>query len=48
VIHPTVSIGLAAYPTHGRTVEEVVVAADRSLYAVKRARRPDVEPPAFE
>jgi|GEM_PF-2197286 len=48
VIHPTVSIGLAAYPTHGRTLEEVVAAADRSLYAVKRARRPDVEPPALE
>ncbi len=38
VIHPTVSIGLAAYPEHGRTTEEIIAAADRALYAAKQAR----------
>jgi diguanylate cyclase (GGDEF)-like protein len=48
VIHPRVSIGLAAYPLHGWTAEEIVAAADHFLYAVRRARRPDVEPRALE
>ncbi len=39
VVYPTVSIGLAAYPDHGRTAEEVVAAADHALYAAKRAGR---------
>ncbi|MCS7313291.1 MAG: GGDEF domain-containing protein [Acidobacteria bacterium] len=38
VIYPTVSIGLAVYPEHGRTTEEIIVAADRALYVAKQAR----------
>lgn len=38
VIYPTVSIGLAAYPEHGRTTEELIATADHALYAAKQAR----------
>ncbi len=35
----TVSIGVAAYPAHGSTGEEVLDAADKALYQAKRAGR---------
>lgn len=35
----TVSIGVAAYPAHGNTGEEVLDAADKALYQAKRAGR---------
>ena len=35
----TISIGVAAAPTHGRTVESLVDAADRALYEAKRSGR---------
>jgi diguanylate cyclase (GGDEF)-like protein len=41
-LHVTVSIGVAAYPEHGRTGGEVMRAADRALYAAKRTGRDKV------
>lgn len=35
----TVSIGVAAYPDHGQTLEEVIQASDRALYESKRGGR---------
>ncbi len=35
----TVSLGLAVYPDHGQTFEEVLVACDRALYESKRTGR---------
>ncbi|SMB78194.1 GGDEF domain-containing protein [Deinococcus hopiensis] len=35
----TVSVGIAVAPTHGRTVTELVKAADHSMYKVKRSGR---------
>jgi len=35
----TVSIGVAVYPEHGDTAQEVMEAADEALYAAKRAGR---------
>jgi diguanylate cyclase (GGDEF)-like protein len=35
----TVSIGLAEFPDHGQTAEEVISCADEALYAAKRAGR---------
>lgn len=35
----TISIGLARFPTHGSTVEELLLAADKALYEAKRAGR---------
>ena len=35
----TVSIGLAAYPKHGTTAEELIRAADQGLYAAKQGGR---------
>lgn len=34
-----ISIGSACYPNHGETLDEVVVAADKAMYAVKAARK---------
>ena len=31
----TVSVGLAVYPSHGKTIEKLVGAADQSLYDMK-------------
>jgi diguanylate cyclase (GGDEF)-like protein len=47
VLHPsgkvvgtvTISIGLAQFPTHGSTVEELLLAADKALYEAKHAGR---------
>ena len=38
-INVTVSIGIAVFPLHGRTGEEVLEAADDALYAAKAAGR---------
>ena len=35
----TVSIGIATYPGHGETVQQVVIAADMALYQAKRQGR---------
>lgn len=35
----TVSIGIALYPEHGETTENVIRAADQALYAAKEAGR---------
>jgi diguanylate cyclase (GGDEF)-like protein/PAS domain S-box-containing protein len=35
----TVSLGLAAYPEHGNTVEEVIIKADKALYQSKHNGR---------
>jgi diguanylate cyclase (GGDEF)-like protein len=35
----TVSIGVAAFPTHGQTLEEVIQASDKALYESKRGGR---------
>ena len=35
----TISAGIAAFPTHGRTRDEIVRAADSGLYAAKQAGR---------
>jgi len=39
----TISLGVAAYPQHGSTRHEVMVAADEALYAAKRAGRNQVK-----
>jgi diguanylate cyclase (GGDEF)-like protein len=31
----TISIGVASFPTHGKTIEELLAAADRALYQAK-------------
>ena len=35
----TISLGIAAYPEHGKTRDELIQAADEALYASKRAGR---------
>ncbi|MFN2366909.1 MAG: GGDEF domain-containing protein, partial [Desulfurivibrionaceae bacterium] len=35
----TVSIGVAAFPQHGKTAEAVVAAADQALYEAKNSGR---------
>jgi diguanylate cyclase (GGDEF)-like protein len=37
--HVTLSAGVASFPQHGDTVDEVIHAADRALYAAKDAGR---------
>lgn len=39
VVSATVSIGVAAYPEHGQTVEELFEAADAAMYRAKHAGR---------
>jgi len=34
-----VSIGAACFPTHGRTLDQVLVAADKAMYSVKATRK---------
>ncbi|ADH86314.1 sensor domain-containing diguanylate cyclase [Desulfurivibrio alkaliphilus] len=38
-LHNTISIGVAGFPAHGKTVAEVIGAADQALYEAKRAGR---------
>ena len=35
----TVSLGIAVYPEHGQTLEELLLASDKALYESKRAGR---------
>lgn len=45
----TITVGVAAYPAHGRTVDELIASADDALYTAKRGGRNRVlvfEPPA--
>lgn len=35
----TVSVGMSTYPEHGKTARELIMAADRALYAAKEAGR---------
>jgi diguanylate cyclase (GGDEF)-like protein len=39
----TLSVGVAQYPVHGRTVDGLIRAADRALYAAKKAGRDRIE-----
>lgn len=39
VLMPGLSIGIAEFPRHGRTKEELMLSADRALYAAKTAGR---------
>lgn len=41
----TASIGVATYPTHGETVEQLVAVADAAMYVAKRAGRNRVAVP---
>jgi len=40
---PTISLGVAIFPDHGSTAEEVIAAADAALYRAKEAGRDRVE-----
>jgi PleD family two-component response regulator len=40
----TISSGVAEFPTHGRTRDELVAAADAALYASKETGRNRVSP----
>ena len=35
----TISIGMAKFPVHGQTIEELLGAADKALYAAKNGGR---------
>jgi diguanylate cyclase (GGDEF)-like protein len=35
----TVSLGIAIYPEHGKTLEELLAASDKALYESKHAGR---------
>jgi diguanylate cyclase (GGDEF)-like protein len=39
----TISLGVAMFPDHGSTGEEVIAAADAALYRAKKAGRDRVE-----
>ena len=39
----TISLGVAIFPDHGFTAEEVIAAADAALYRAKQAGRDRVE-----
>jgi diguanylate cyclase (GGDEF)-like protein len=39
----TISLGVAIFPDHGRTAEEVITAADAALYQAKQAGRDRVQ-----
>jgi diguanylate cyclase (GGDEF)-like protein len=45
VLNVTASSGIASYPQHGMTVEDVIAAADSGLYAAKENGRNRVEVP---
>ena len=38
-IHTTLSIGIAMFPEHGKSEEEILLKADRALYAAKQSGR---------
>jgi diguanylate cyclase (GGDEF)-like protein len=38
-LHVTLSLGIAAFPIHGQTDEEVLRSADKALYAAKARGR---------
>jgi len=40
---PTISLGVAIFPDHGVTAEEVIATADAALYRAKQAGRDRVE-----
>lgn len=42
VVKPTVSIGIACYPEHGKKADELLQRADEALYRVKRSGRDGV------
>jgi len=44
----TISVGIAAYPEHGRTAEELLRAADSALFQAKRDGRNQVATAAVE
>jgi diguanylate cyclase (GGDEF)-like protein len=44
----TISVGIAAYPEHGRTAEELLRAADTALFQAKRSGRNQVATAAVE
>jgi diguanylate cyclase (GGDEF)-like protein len=39
ILHATISIGVAAFPTHGTGIEELIMQADQALYAAKAGGR---------
>lgn len=39
LLHATISIGVAAFPDHGTSIEELIMQADQALYAAKAAGR---------
>ena len=41
-IRPSASVGIAMYPTHGSTLDELLVHADNAMYGVKRAGKDGV------
>jgi diguanylate cyclase (GGDEF)-like protein/PAS domain S-box-containing protein len=42
-LHPTLSLGVAAFPEHASTVDELLAAADRALYLSKQNGRNQVQ-----
>jgi diguanylate cyclase (GGDEF)-like protein/PAS domain S-box-containing protein len=43
LVHVTASFGIATFPQQGRTRDELIAAADRALYAAKKAGRNQVK-----
>ncbi len=41
--HSTVSIGVAAYPEHGRTLDAIIARADQAMYYAKKSGRNRIE-----
>jgi diguanylate cyclase (GGDEF)-like protein len=39
----TMSVGVAEFPQHGRSVDALIRAADRALYAAKKGGRDCIE-----
>lgn len=42
MLHATISLGIAMYPIHGNSPEELIIQADQALYAAKAAGRNQV------
>ena len=47
-IHLTVSIGVATYPTHAATIDELIKRADEALYWIKSHGRNRIRLYSFE